>query len=83
MAIASLDQYIAASKQRIPMVKTASATSAALIPTILPNDPTSFVSSGVATLLAITVVNKTHMVGLIYGSTATKWVCVAVDATGY
>jgi peptidoglycan/xylan/chitin deacetylase (PgdA/CDA1 family) len=43
----------------------------------------SFVSSGVATLLATTVVNKTHMVGLIYDSAAAKWVCVAVDATGY
>lgn len=32
MAIASLDQYIAATKQRIPMVKTATRTSVALIP---------------------------------------------------
>lgn len=44
---------------------------------------TSFVSSGVATLLATTVVSKTHLIGLIYDSTAAKWVCVAVDATGY
>jgi hypothetical protein len=43
----------------------------------------SFVSSGVATLLATTVISKTHYVGLIYDSTATKWVCIAVDATGY
>lgn len=43
----------------------------------------SFVSSGVATLLATTVANKTHMIGLIYDSAAAKWVCVAVDATGY
>jgi len=43
----------------------------------------SFVSSGVATLLATTVASKTHMVGLIYDSAAAKWVCVAVDATGY
>lgn len=32
MAIATLDQYIASKKQRIPMVKTASRTSVALIP---------------------------------------------------
>jgi hypothetical protein len=32
MAIASLDQYIAAAKQRIPIIKTASRTSVALIP---------------------------------------------------
>jgi hypothetical protein len=44
---------------------------------------TSFVSSGVATLLATTVASKTHRVGLIYDSAAAKWVCVAVDATGY
>jgi len=43
----------------------------------------SFVSSGVATLLATTVASKTHMVGLIYDSAAAKWVCVAVDAAGY
>lgn len=44
---------------------------------------TSFVSSGVATLLATTAASKTHMVGLVYDSAAAKWVCVAVDATGY
>jgi predicted transcriptional regulator len=44
---------------------------------------TSFVSSGVATLLATTVINKTHMVKLEYDATAAKWVCMAVDATGY
>lgn len=44
---------------------------------------TSFVSSGVATLLATTVISKTHLIGLIYDSAAAKWVCVAVDATGY
>lgn len=43
----------------------------------------SFVSSGVATLLATTVISKTHLIGLIYDSAAAKWVCVAVDATGY
>lgn len=44
---------------------------------------TSFVSSGVATLLATTVISKTHLIGLIYDSAAVKWVCVAVDAVGY
>lgn len=44
---------------------------------------TSFVSSGTATLLATTVISKTHYVGLLYDSTAAKWVCVACDATGY
>lgn len=44
---------------------------------------TSFVSSGVATLLATTVISKTHLIGLIYDSAAAKWVCVAVDAVGY
>lgn len=44
---------------------------------------TSFVSSGVATLLATTVISKTHLIQLEYDSTAAKWVCMAVDATGY
>lgn len=43
----------------------------------------SFQSSGLATLLATTVISKTHMIGLIYDSVASKWVCVAVDAVGY
>jgi hypothetical protein len=43
----------------------------------------SFVSSGVATLLATTVASKTHFVKLRYDSTAAKWVALAVDATGY
>lgn len=43
----------------------------------------SFGSSGIATLLATTAASKTHMIGLIYDSTATKWICQAVDATGY
>jgi hypothetical protein len=43
----------------------------------------SFQSSGVATLLATTVISKTHYVGLIYDSTAAKWTCIAVDAAGY
>jgi hypothetical protein len=43
----------------------------------------SFVSSGVATLLTTTVISKTHMSLFIYDAAASKWVCVAVDATGY
>lgn len=43
----------------------------------------SFQSSGVATLLATTVINKTHYVGLRYDSAAAKWICLAVDAAGY
>lgn len=43
----------------------------------------SFASSGVATLLAATVINKQHTVGLIYSSSTSTWVCLAVDATGY
>lgn len=42
----------------------------------------SFVSSGVATLLAATVVGKVHHVALIYDSVMTKWICMAVDAAG-
>ncbi|MFC9436912.1 hypothetical protein [Nocardia sp. NPDC057030] len=44
---------------------------------------TSFVSSGIATLLSTTVISKTHLIGLIYDSTAAKWVCMACDPTGY
>jgi hypothetical protein len=43
----------------------------------------SFTSSGVATLLAATVINKQHTIGLIYSSASSTWVCLAVDATGY
>ncbi len=43
----------------------------------------SFVSSGVATLLATTVISKTHLVNLMYDSAAAKWVCVACDLVGY
>lgn len=43
----------------------------------------SFVSSGTATLLTTTVVNKTHLVGLLYDSAAAKWVCIAADSLGY
>lgn len=41
----------------------------------------SFISSGVATLLATTAASKTHHVGLMWNGSA--WVCLAVDATGY
>ena len=43
----------------------------------------SFVSSGSATLLTTTVLNKTHLSGFIYDSAAAKWVCVAADSAGY
>jgi len=43
----------------------------------------SFTSSNIATLLSTTVISKTHLVGLIYDSTAAKWVCVACDPGGY
>lgn len=43
----------------------------------------SFIASGLYGLLATTVINKTHLVGFIYDSVATKWVCVAVDPVGY
>lgn len=43
----------------------------------------SYQSSGIATLLATTVINKKHYVGLIYDGAASKWTCIAVDATGY
>lgn len=43
----------------------------------------SFASSGIATLLATTVVNKTHHIGLVYDAVLTKWVCWAVDTSGY
>ncbi|MDV6975322.1 hypothetical protein [Mycobacterium intracellulare] len=43
----------------------------------------SFLSSGAAPLLATTVAGKTHLVGLVYDSVVSKWVCIAVDAAGY
>lgn len=43
----------------------------------------SFISSGIATLPTTTVLSKTHTVGLIYDSTAAKWVALAVDSVGY
>jgi hypothetical protein len=52
MAIATLDQYVAAYKQRVNMVKTASATSVALIPWSLFNlagDPAAGTIAGAST----------------------------------
>lgn len=43
----------------------------------------SFQSSGVATLLATTVINKTHLSKFMYDADVAKWVLMAVDATGY
>lgn len=43
----------------------------------------SFISSGVATLLATTIASKIHTVGLIWDASKSAWVCLAVDATGY
>jgi hypothetical protein len=42
-----------------------------------------FGSSGVATLLATTVISKVHTVGLIWDATKSLWICLAVDAAGY
>lgn len=43
----------------------------------------SFMSSGTATLPTTTAISKTHLVGFIYDSVVTKWVCVAADSAGY
>lgn len=43
----------------------------------------SFKNSGVATLLANTVVNKQHTVFLQWDAAASGWICLAVDAVGY
>lgn len=43
----------------------------------------SFTSSGVATLLATTAISKQHTIGLMWDAAVSKWVCMAVDATGY
>ncbi|MBV9805186.1 MAG: hypothetical protein JO130_18455 [Solirubrobacterales bacterium] len=43
----------------------------------------AFANSGVATLLATTVANKTHNIGLQYDGVRALWYCLAVDATGY
>jgi hypothetical protein len=43
----------------------------------------SFQSSGVATLLATTVISKVHHIGVVYDSVLGKWVCMAVDSAGY
>lgn len=42
-----------------------------------------FGSSGVATLLATTVISKVHTVGLMWDATKSLWICLAVDAAGY
>jgi hypothetical protein len=42
-----------------------------------------YTSSGVATLLSTTVVNKTHLSDFVYDSAAVKWVLVAADLVGY
>jgi hypothetical protein len=44
---------------------------------------TLFQSSGVATLLTTTAAGKVHTLGFIWDSAVSKWVCMAVDATGY
>lgn len=43
----------------------------------------SFQSSGVATLLASTVISKTHHVGLVWDAAVSKWTCLACDSAGY
>jgi hypothetical protein len=43
----------------------------------------AFVSSGVASLPVVTVVLKTHLVGLLWDSATAKWVCVGTDLAGY
>lgn len=43
----------------------------------------AFVSSGVATLLAATVISKQHTILLVWHNSISKWVCLAVDSVGY
>lgn len=43
----------------------------------------SFQSSGVATLLANTVISKVHTISMMYDSVKAKWVCLACDLVGY
>lgn len=43
----------------------------------------AFISSGTATLLATTVISKTHWLGFIYDDVKTAWVCLACDVNGY
>lgn len=43
----------------------------------------SFASSGIAIPISATVANKTHLVGFIFDSAVSKWVCVASDSSGY
>lgn len=40
-------------------------------------------SSGIASLLATTVISKTHTLGFIYDATAVAWICLAADPIGY
>lgn len=42
-----------------------------------------FIASGTASLLATTVINKTHVGLFQYDSAATKYVCLAFDLVGY
>jgi len=42
-----------------------------------------YITSGATSLLTSTVAGKTHLIGFIYDSTATKWICVAADQAGY
>lgn len=43
----------------------------------------AFLGSGIAPLLTKTVANKTHLIGYMYDTGVSKWVCVAVDPVGY
>lgn len=43
----------------------------------------AYMNSGGATMISTTSVNKTHLLGFIYDSAVSKWVCVAVDTSGY
>jgi len=42
-----------------------------------------FGSSGAATLLATTVISKTHWVNVIWDEVKALWICLASDSTGY
>lgn len=43
----------------------------------------AYAASGVAPLMTTTVISKTHTCLFVYNSTTSKWVQLAVDATGY
>lgn len=45
--------------------------------------PTNTVNTGVASFPTTTIVNKTHLIGLMYDSAAAKWAVSAADSTGY